>query len=937
MKKLLTIFAVFAAGAVALAQKPAMDHDVYDSWQRVASTALSADGVFLTWSVVPQEGDGVLYIKRTTDGKELAIPRGSSLKMSPSGDWAYCSVKPPFQVTRKAKIAKKKPDQMPKDSLAIINLKTLEINKIAGIKSFKTGFDAMPYVTYSLDKKTIVMDPASKWTDTLKNVDSYFFSRKGDKMAVIFKKEKKDSLSKNEVVLFDLPSKSRASLHQDMKYYGGVNFSRNGEDVVFIASADSIIAERGGDRHCAIMLSKGGKAAEELVPASYTNDGLCFTQKTTPVFSESGNRIFAGLAEYMPPKDTSIVDFESAKLDIWNWDAILTPPMQKAMKARLDKYTNPAVIDLGSKAVTLLSKNYNEHVFHFNGGDAEYALVVDRGPYQLSAYWDSNPYNDVYIVSLADGSRRLIMEKVAGSPRLSPAGKYLYWYDCGDLQWYTYDLATNEVVCLTADCRTNFYDEEDDHPNYPDAYDGRPTWTANDEFILICDRYDVWKFAANGSSIECLTDGEGRQNNVRFRIADPVNRNFHPEEMRFGATYVQPVDAPVFFTTYAEATKENGFATINSVKRSVPDWFTAGWSYSSAVKAKDAAVLAFLKGNFRNSPDLYLYAPKAGKKGYQAAFKEGLTKIIDGANKLTAINPQQQNYRWGDVQLVHWAAYDGTPLDGMLFLPDDVKEGEKLPLMIYFYEKYSETLYSYRQPAPSRSTVNVPMYVSNGYAVFIPDIVYESGHPGESAYNCICSGAEAMCEQFPVIDKEHMAIQGQSWGGYQTAYLVTRTDMFCAAGAGAPVGNMTSAYGGIRWESGMARAMQYEHGQSRIGKSLWDEGGLDLYIENSPVFFVDQVTTPVLIMHNDADGAVPWYQGIEFFSNLRRFGKPAWLLEYNDEAHNLRERRNCKDLSRRLQQFFDHYMKGAPMPAWMKTGLPVAKKGQYYGFEEAAE
>ena len=194
-----------------------------------------------------------------------------------------------------------------------------------------------------------------------------------------------------------------------------------------------------------------------------------------------------------------------------------------------------------------------------------------------------------------------------------------------------------------------------------------------------------------------------------------------------------------------------------------------------------------------------------------------------------------------------------------------------------------------------------------------------------------------MCEQFPFIDKDRMAIQGQSWGGYQTAYLVTRTDMFAAAGAGAPVGNMTSAYGGIRWESGMVRAMQYEHGQSRIGKSLWDEGGLDLYIENSPIFHTQNVTTPVLIMHNDNDGAVPWYQGIEFFMALRRFGHPAWLLEYNNEAHNLVERRNSKDLSVRLQQFFDHYLKGDPMPAWMKTGVPTARKGEYFGFELTEE
>ena len=303
--------------------------------------------------------------------------------------------------------------------------------------------------------------------------------------------------------------------------------------------------------------------------------------------------------------------------------------------------------------------------------------------------------------------------------------------------------------------------------------------------------------------------------------------------------------------------------------------------------------------------------------------------------KLTSINPQQADYRWGDVQLVHWQAYDGTPLDGLLFTPDGLDKSGSYPMMIYFYEKYSETLYSYRAPAPSRSTVNIPFFVSRGYVVFIPDIVYVDGHPGESAYNCICAGAEAMCAQFPFIDKSRMAIQGQSWGGYQTAYLVTRTNMFAAAGAGAPVGNMTSAYGGIRWESGNSRIGQYEHGQSRVGKTLWEDGGLDLYIENSPVFHAPNVTTPVLIMHNDADGAVPWYQGIEFFMSLRRLGKPAWLLEYNNEQHNLSERRNSKDLSIRLSQFFDHYLLGAPEPVWMKDGIPYARKGNYFATEVA--
>ena len=181
------------------------------------------------------------------------------------------------------------------------------------------------------------------------------------------------------------------------------------------------------------------------------------------------------------------------------------------------------------------------------------------------------------------------------------------------------------------------------------------------------------------------------------------------------------------------------------------------------------------------------------------------------------------------------------------------------------------------------------------------------------------------------VDSTKMAIQGQSWGGYQVAYLVTRTKMFAAAGAGAPVANMTSAYGGIRWGTGLNRQFQYERSQTRIGATLWQRQ--DLYIKNSPLFRADKITTPLLIMHNDKDGAVPWYQGIELFTAMRRLGKKVWLLQYNDEDHNLVDRRNRKDLSIRLAQFFDHYLKGAPAARWIREGVPATLKGIEWGTE----
>ena len=246
-------------------------------------------------------------------------------------------------------------------------------------------------------------------------------------------------------------------------------------------------------------------------------------------------------------------------------------------------------------------------------------------------------------------------------------------------------------------------------------------------------------------------------------------------------------------------------------------------------------------------------------------------------------------------------------------------------MMVYFYERNSDGLHNYRTPAPSRSTINIPYFVSNDYLVFVPDIKYEIGLPGPSAFNCIIPGVQAVIAKGGV-DVENMAIQGQSWGGYQVAYLITQTNMFKAAGAGAPVVNMTSAYGGIRWGTGMSRMFQYEQTQSRIGGTLWEKPLY--YLENSPLFMMDRVQTPVLIMHNDEDGAVPWYQGIEMFMALKRLNKPAWLLQYNGEDHNLTQRKNAKDLSVRLSQFFDHYLKGAPAPLWMSEGLPAVEKGK---------
>ena len=988
----LAIASALCLGAGAAAQNKPLDHDVYDSWQSVGNVKMSDDGRVIVWTVNPQEGDGTLYVRvQSQKGRgrkaasQLEIPRGYQPDLDAEGHWLYCRIKPQFAKNRKERIAKKKKEDMTKDTLAVVDLLTMTVRKLGTVESFTTGFKGKPYIAYksswkempkpkdgaegakavpggkpeppkgveppkpgeapkdTMKKKPappkkpqpvtksglIIYSPETERADTILDADAFTVSNYGDLIAYTTKKDKKDSTRQARVILGrfvdGLPWLD--TLAKGAESYGKPSFSDDGALIGFTATTDT--NKTGSKRHSLYLgrlFPDRNTEVKEIVPQGTKvagTDGWTLTEHSSIWFTPDSKRLVTGIAPLRPPKDTGIVDFETAQVDIWSWDAPFTPPQQKLRLSRTLSKTYTAIINLDEPTTRIvpLSTSFFDGVSLINGGKGDLAISRDNSNYVRESAWSDERLVDVSLVNLRDGSRKKVADKMnVGRLEPSPGGKYILYFNYEDLNWYTYEIATGAVANLTAQCGVPFYDELDDHPSKSKTpHDQMPQWLEGDQAVLIIDRYDIWKFAPDGSSAVNLTGGVGRSTHNRFRTSDPVWDTRTENERRAGLGRSLAADGNVTFSVLNEDDKRNGFGTLNLARPvKTLKYFTDTVSFNFVTKSPASDRILFTKGNFRNCYDLY-----------------ATDNYFTSAQKLTAINPQKADYRWGKAELFSWKAYDGTPLQGLVFIPDGVKATDKLPVMIYFYEKNADQLYMFRTPAPSRSVVNISFFTSRGYLVFIPDIVYVDGHPGESAYNCICSGAEALCEKYPFADKSRMGIQGQSWGGYQTAWLVTRTDMFAAAGAGAPVSNMTSAYGGIRWESGITRAGQYEHGQSRIGKTLWDEGGLDLYIENSPVFHADKVNTPLLIMHNDEDGAVPWYQGIEYFSDLRRLGKPCWLLEYNKEAHNLRERRNCKDLSKRLSQFFDHYLKGEPMPAWMKTGVPTDRKGEYFGFEEA--
>lgn len=952
MKKLILSLAGVTLLFGGINAKKVLDHSSFDDWKSVKITPLSRDGNWSAFQVNPQEGDGVLTIRNTRTGKEIVVNRGYNPSFTADSRWAVALIKPHYSDTRKAKIDKKKDFDMPQDSLAIVDLKTGRVELIPSVISYKVGEDGGNWLAYlSCDttlistkalgdkeagRPLVVRDLNSSKSKVLKWVREYVMSKSGKRVAATMKHHSSDSVATDGIGVLSLPDTSFILLDRDKKFYGTPAFNEEGTKLAYTLSNDSLDS---GTKRADLFLADLTVAVPEpeqifvrntvnVAPhlqrphnpsdpeaekvalrqwadamAKAAGDSIFINQYSVPQFSHNGKRLIIGMAPAVAPNDTTIVDFERAELDIWRWDAPLTPPQENVQVEELRKKLYPMVIDLASSRQTLLSSNPLETVDPGDRWDADVALVRDPSEDVVSQQWDYIAPEQLYIVNVNNGSRKKVAKHWHDEAKLSPDAKYVYWF--ADRDYYVYDIAGDTIRNVSKDIEFPLWNEDQDVPLERQAY-GDMGWIDGDQALLVYDRHDIWSLDPQGKRAAVnLTKGEGRKLNCRYRYqqTDPEERGIK-------------TGSEALLRVFDYGDKRHGIATLKIGTPAVPVLRTLEENtFTQITKAKDVPVFAFQKSNFSTSPDVYI------ARDYNFA----------KAQKVSDANPQMKDYSWGDAQLVKWYAYNGKLTEGVLYTPEDLDPTKKYPMLVVFYETNSEELYRHYTMEPSWSWVNYPFYVSRGYVVFVPDVHYAPGIPGESAYNYICSGVEDLCKKYEWIDKDRIGIDGQSWGGYQTAFLVTRTNMFACAGSGAPVSNMTSAFGGIRWGTGDSRMGQYEQGQSRIGRNLWEAP--ELYIANSPIFHADRCNTPLLIMHNDADGAVPWYQGIELFMGLRRLHKPVWMLQYNGEAHNIKARKNRKDITIRLQQFFDHYLKGDPMPKWMKEGIPATRKGQEMGTE----
>jgi dipeptidyl aminopeptidase/acylaminoacyl peptidase len=486
-------------------------------------------------------------------------------------------------------------------------------------------------------------------------------------------------------------------------------------------------------------------------------------------------------------------------------------------------------------------------------------------------------------------------------PRASTDGKKLLYGKDG--HFHVYDISTKTHSNLTEKLPVSFVDVEDDHNVIKPLYNPLG-WSSDSRYALIRDGWDIWQIPLSAKETPLNLTQNGKVQKIRYQYRVSLDS----DEKGIDLTKT------MYLRIYGERTKKSGYATLAPAKAGL----TAGakvlrWedaNIQGLSKAKKAAVYTFTRENFNQPTQVFLS-----------------DATLSTSKQLTENTPDAGKYAWSaGVKLVDYVTTKGDSLQAALFLPAGHVEGKQYPTVVYYYEKLSQTLHNWSNPAYSGTGWNPSVYTSNGYAVLIPDIVYKMDDPGMSAVWAVLPAVDAAI-QTGVIDPNKMGLHGHSWGGYQTSFLITQTNRFKAAAAGAPLTNMISMYDLIYWNSGSGNMSIFEASQGRFLGGPWENW--DAYERNSPIYHVKNVKTPLLMLHNDKDGAVDFTQGIEYYNALRRLKKPVIMVQYLGENHGLGKLENRKDYAVRMLEFFDHHLKGMPAPSWMENGVPRLKLGDH--------
>jgi dipeptidyl aminopeptidase/acylaminoacyl peptidase len=921
----LLLLAPLAAGAQG---KKVLTQDTYDTWKQIQGSGLSADGRWAIYTLTPVVGDGEVVVRATSAATEYRAPRGWTGRPvnSVTVDSPFVAV--PAQVTVDSRFAvflayapmaefeqarrqRRPAAQQPRASLSVMDLANGQVTQVPRVRSFRLARESAQYLVYLLEPDAprdssavravadslsrrrreygstlVIRNLADGTVDRIDDVTTYTMDDSAKFVAYTVASRTPQS---DGAYLRTLSTKQTATLMAGEGDYKSLVMDRAATQVAFVSNRDEF---KSAKPRYALYHATVRMPAAALVAAPGSIEGLSPSDRGRTDFTRDGSAIVFAIGN--PPADTIPADSlaDKAIFDLWHWEEDRLQPAQKLTAARDRDRTWVALHALRTKKTLRLTNDSMPQATVSD--DARVALLTTSEPYAVEAMWGEGG-NDVAVTDLATGRQSSVAKRLEFGAQLSPAARYVTWF--ADGQWHAYSVASGQTRSLTGSIKGVRFDQEThDSPSTAPAW-GLAGWTREDKSVLVYDRWDIWELDPAGvRAPRMVTDSAGVRGTMTFRVVDtdPDDRFIDPAQ-------------PLLLRAFNDETKGSGFYRESLGANTPPERLVFGdRNYANPTKARKADQYLLTQQTVAEFPDLWT----------------GATLAM--TTRLTDANPQQKDYKWPTVELVRWTSGDGETLKGLLYKPEDFDASKKYPMVVYFYEMLSDGLHNYSAPT-GRNVINPSVYTSLGYLVFFPDITYEVGWPGPSAMKSIVPGVQSLIAR-GIVNPKAVGIAGQSWGGYQSAYLVTQTNMFAAAVPNAPVANMTSAYGGIRWESGMARPFQYEKTQSRIGGSLWEAPVR--YIENSPLFHLDRVTTPVLFMHNDADGAVPWYQGIELFIGLRRLQKEVYMVNYNGDGHNPRKRANQKDIDMRMQQFFANKLKGEPAPEWMVRGIPAVEKGR---------
>ena len=958
------LLSVAALVTVSFAQsKRPLNHGDYDGWRSIVGERLSNDGKFLVYGLFPQDGDGEVVIRNLVTGKEQREAAGVRPTPTPPtpGEEGPAPPAPAavlmFSADSKTLVfstfptkgendkAKKDRKPAPKGGMVIVELASGKATRFERVKRFvlpEKGNGVLAYQKEGPDGRRrgsgaaaakpeggdrdqradlradqqggrggrggaagargprpefgsdlVIRNLADASERTIPDVVEFLMTDDGAQ--IVYAIAARDGAKNGVFAVRPGAADAPAALIEGKGKYAKLTWDENQTQVAFLSDRDDAAAKQpkfklyGWDR----------KAPTASVLVSGDMPGfrkeLAISDKGTLSFSKDGTRVYFACAPPPPEKKEEAadapVDENKAVVDLWSYKDDYIQPMQKVRAERDRNRTFTAAYLIPEKKIVQLADSSVETVLPSE--HPQWVMGTDDRAYRAIADYDER-YSDAYIVDATTGARTLVATKQRGAMTWSPSGRYLLYFDGRD--WFTMSVPDGKKVNLTASLGVKFFNEDTDTPSTPGPY-GNAGWTKDGKSILIYDRYDIWRVSPDGSGAKNMTAGYGAAHDLRLRYIRTEAEN--PRERWIDGA------KPVMLSAENLKTFDTGLFRA-SLDGGAPKQLTMmSKALSAPVKAKDADVYMLTEQTFSEFPDLLIT---------DGSFKE--------LRKISNANPQMANLLWGSSEVVPFKNADGVALTAALYKPENFDPKKKYPMMVYIYEKLTQNVNRFVDPRPSHN-INLSYYVSNGYLVLTPDIVYTTGFPGQSALKCVLPAVQAVVDK-GFVNEDAIGIQGHSWGGYQIAYMVTQTKRFRAVAAGAPVADMISAYDGIRWGTGLPRQFQYERTQSRIGGSIWQFP--TRFIENSPIFWADRVQTPVMLLHNDGDDAVPWYQGVEFYLALRRLGKEVYLFDYNGEPHGLRKRPNQKDYTIRLQQYFDHYLKGAPAPAWMEKGVPYIER-----------